>query len=98
MAIYRKKYVDVEAIVWDGKSFDVLEEFVHGRFHDENLKVTWTPYERSWVDESLWKLRLVNCNGERIIAPGDFVVKSPTGCVYPLCPESFHMSYELLEE
>ena len=98
MAFYKKKYVNVEAIEWTGTNFEIelltLANFIWGCNRDENLKIEVGYKEHGPKGPILW---LKNCNGMREVYPGDFVIKTPTGCVYPLCPESFHMSYEAVE-
>ena len=104
MATYKKKYVNVEAIKWwalaslDSDSYlnelYSLGKFVYGFNGDENPKIEYGLKEIGPKGPILW---LKNCNGMREVHPGDFVIKTPNGCVYPLCPESFHMSYEAVE-
>lgn len=85
MAKYKKKYIDIEAIVWDGK-VKTIADFLFG-----HSKISWWPAKNG-------SITIKNCNGLRECNIGDYIVKTPTGCIYPLNPESFHMSYELNDE
>ena len=82
MAKYRKIYTDIEAIIWDGKAKTIAD------FISEYPKIKWVP--SGLMDSSII---IINCNGKRFCSLGDYIVKTPTGCVYPLCPESFNLSY-----
>lgn len=88
MAKYKKKYTDIEAIIWDGKVKTICD-FLFGM-----PLISW----KCAMKRGDASIIITNCNGERFCKLGDYIVKTPTGCVYPLSPESFHMSYELIKE
>ena len=95
MARYRKIYTDIEAMVWNGLNYEELKEFIHG--DGQNLSVYWESIRVQRGFYALDSLNMNTINGWRMVEPGDYIVKTPTGCCYPLKKEHFEKAYALVE-
>ena len=95
MSYYRKIYTDIEAVIWEGRNYSEMLDFVYGVYRDKNPYYTFKEIEE--VPEGS-VLEFVGSSGPSIVKPGDYMVKTPTGCCYPLMKEHFEKAYALIED
>ena len=79
---FRQKSPTVEAILYTGKNFDEVKAFAG------EVAVRQVPtYDQLWI----------MCNGmERKANPGDWIVKTVLGVVYPANPSIFNQDFEVV--
>jgi hypothetical protein len=85
---YRKKPVEIEAILWDGKmeTVDEIEEWSDGGtfvFTDRGSHIV---------------LMIVTPEGDMRATVGDFIIKGSAGEMYPCKPDVFETVYGATEE
>ena len=89
---YRKKPVVIEAVIWDGRNFDEVMNFMQ-EFHGNKVN-----YENA--EEHAYKtgeLTIETLEGNHIASKGDFIIKGVKGEFYPCKPDIFEMTYEKAE-
>jgi len=86
MSIYTKKPIDVEAMVWDGVSADVIG-FAASCGRD--VKVDFHQKKPSLFIETL--------EGIHEAKVGDYIIKGIQGETYPCKPDIFESTYEKKE-
>lgn len=82
---YRKKPVEVQAMVWDGRSVSKAIEFC-GK---ENLDIT---------GKYPGKLKIKTLEGVMTANIGDYIIKGVKGEFYPCKPDIFEKTYEEVKE
>lgn len=82
---YRKKPVEVQAMVWDGRSISKAIKFC-GK---ENLDIT---------GKYPGKLKIKTLEGVMTADVGDYIIKGVNGEFYPCKPDIFEKTYEEVEE
>lgn len=85
MPRFRKKPVEVEAMLWDGS------------YESQGKIVTWADGKVSgWFDGEYF-LAIVTLEGEMRANIGDWIIKGVAGEFYPCKPEIFEATYEPVE-
>ena len=84
---YRKKPVEIEAIVWNGENIDEVRAFCG---HNAHFHYTYTSFE----NQPQINLVLVTLEGEMQTKPGYYIVKGVEGEVYPCRADIFAKTYE----
>lgn len=95
MAKYRKKPVEIEAILWDGYNRNEIDNFIIG-----------TPYyfTQFAIDNGTSALNTINVviiktlEGEMMAFPNDYIIRGVNGEYYPCKPDIFEKTYEKVEE
>lgn len=82
---YRKKPVEVQAMVWDGRSVSKAIKFC-GK---ENLDIT---------GKYPGKLKIKTLEGVMTADVGDYIIKGVNGEFYPCKPDIFEKTYEEVKE
>lgn len=82
MAKYRKKPVEIEAILFDGENFEEIGHFVgfNGRKVGRE-----------------GRLEIITLEGVMVANPGDYIIKGVQGEFYPCKPDIFEQTYELVD-
>jgi hypothetical protein len=81
MTRYRKKPVEIEAILWTGSNSDVV-------------KAAGCPAEVLLTAEGP-RLSIQTLEGTILASPGDYIIRGVAGEWYPCKPDIFTMTYEL---
>ncbi len=96
MPKFRKKPVVIEAIQWNGENFDAVMNFMQ-EFHGSKLN-----YENAeQVALSSRKITITTMHdGQTVeVYPGDWIVPDGTpGTFYPIKPDVFEKTYDLVSE
>lgn len=88
---YKKKPVEIEAIIWNGLGTGEVKEFCG----EENLVIE--------IDEHLYEagvgapiidLKIKTLEGNMKVEIGDYVIKGVKGEFYPCKPDIFKLTYE----
>ena len=82
MPKYRKKPVEIEAVLWTGENIDELCSFMRWRNLDHDPR-------NGLVIRTL--------EGQHKASVGDYIIKGVAGEFYPCKPEIFAATYELVE-
>lgn len=85
MAKYRKKPIEIEAVLWDGKPKTIM-----GMAPFENA--VEPPHIRA--DQ---KLEITTLEGVMTADPGDWIIRGVQGEIYPCKPDIFAATYEPAE-
>jgi len=80
---YRKKPVEIEAVVWDGKDKTYLE-----------IIDKWKPERQLTIEPVTRKLRIHTLEGTMEANIGDYIIKGVKGELYPCKPDIFEQTYE----
>jgi len=82
---FRKKPVEIEAILWDGSEPSQREI------------INWSDgIVSGWIDNTYY-LRVKTLEGNMRASPGDWIVKGVQGEFYPVKPDIFDETYEPVE-
>lgn len=81
---YRKRPIEIEAFRWGGGS---IEFDHHPQWFRESTNVRV-------VDTTPPELGVMTAHGEVVAKVGDWVIKSPSGEIYPCAAGTFEMIYE----
>lgn len=87
---YRKKPVEVEAMVWNGENIAEVREFCG---HDAHFHYTYVAFE----NQPRVNLVLVTLEGEMDVKPGNYIIKGVKGEFYPCRKDIFEETYEVVE-
>lgn len=82
----RKKPVEVEAVLYDGKNFEEIWDFVDKGY----VKHSMIPYFNELIIKTL--------EGQINASIGDYIIKGIQGEFYPCKPDIFKKTYDILEE
>jgi hypothetical protein len=82
---FRKKPVEIEAMLWDGHVRIGHPVAAWIRSHGGNL--TWTPGTPQ-------RLAIVTLEGNMTASPGDWIIRGVQGEFYPCKPDIFGATYE----
>jgi hypothetical protein len=78
---YTKKPVTIEAVVWDGESFEDMQRFTGNQVYWRQL--AGTHY-----------LAIKTLEGDHTASIGDYIIKGVKGEFYPCKPDIFAMTYD----
>ena len=81
MAKYRKKPVEIEAIIWNGENLNEVLKFAN----------------TSYIDVDNYTLKIETLEGDMIADRGDYIIKGIKGEFYPCKPYIFKQTYELVK-
>ncbi len=87
MALYRKKPVEIEAVLWDG---EVISE-TPGWLSDALAKVAGEPGAIMRIGNSV---DIFTLEGVMTARPGDYIIRGVKGELYPCKPDIFAATYE----
>ena len=93
MAKFRKKPVEIDAIVWNGENLKEVIEFTgkHSKFND--WFSSWDEYViHVKNDRSVFKI--FTLEGTMEAHPGDFIIRGVKGEYYPYKPDIFVATYD----
>lgn len=79
MKTYRKKPVEIQAVIWDGKNEKEVLDFLGWRNAELDKRTG---------------LGIFTLEGRMQANVGDYIVKGIKGEFYPCKPDIFHLSYE----
>lgn len=83
MSKYRKKPIEIEAIIWKGDNYNDVCVFVG--FKPDSIHVTGTKGVR---------LEIPTLEGYIYASEGDYIIKGIKNELYPCKPDIFEMTYE----
>lgn len=87
---YRKKPVEVEAIVWDGTNVDEIKEFCGNVTHFDT--------QPNGTNNDTHYFLYINTLEGKMYAPiGDYIIKGVNGEFYPCKPDIFEKSYDVIQ-
>lgn len=102
MQKFRKKSDVIEAMQWDGENADAVVQWAQGDWKTSNnmqggdgaiwLKQKVMPDNH---DIAVWRLVIPTFGGEQDAAPGDWVVRGPTGVLSVISEAEFASKFEL---
>lgn len=84
MAKYRKKPVEIEAVLWDGNKVSEVTPWI-----SEAL-------ENGVIIRYGDKVLIFTLEGKLYANPGDYIIKGVKGELYPCKPDIFNATYEKL--
>ena len=88
MGQYRKKPVVIEAIQWNGKNYEEIQQFSNGKV----AYFEWVHHYESGVNRDI--LSISTLEGDMTAMIGDFIIKGVQGEFYPCKPDIFEKTYE----
>lgn len=87
--IYIKKLVEIEAVLWDGKNFREIPDWLQAALDQEPRLIN---------DGSVFILGdsvyIHTLEGVITASPGDYIIKGIKGELYPCKPDIFEMTYD----
>ena len=86
---YKKKPVEIEAVLFKRDSFEDIEKFTNGKA--KNFRTERTPNGKSYCD-------IETLEGIHIATEGDYIIKGIKGEFYPCKPDIFEMTYESINQ
>jgi hypothetical protein len=88
---YRKKPVEIEAVLWDGNRVSEATEWI-----SEAVNTEWgKPNGIIRINDPAGNKIIINTlEGEMTAMPGDYIIKGVKGELYPCKPDIFEMTYE----
>lgn len=84
MAKYKKKPVEIEAVLWDGNKVSEMTPWI-----SESL-------ENGAIIRYGDKVLIFTLEGKLYASPGDYIIKGVKGELYPCKPDIFNETYEKL--
>ena len=84
MAKYRKKPVEIEAVLWDGNKVSETTPWISEAFRNDIIM--------RYGD----KVVIRTLEGQLFANPGDYIIKGIKGEIYPCKPDIFNETYEKL--
>lgn len=92
---YRKKPVEIDAVLWTGADHREMYEFLGGK-DTEYIRASGDNFyiDHDKVDGGLVILTL---EGEHIASIGDYIIKGVLGEYYPCKPDAFELTYEVVK-
>lgn len=96
---YRKKPVEIDAILWTGKNLFEVITFTDGKpdLTSDTAMERWEQYEDLVKREGLIILTLEDGpknQAKHYADVGDYIIKGVKGEFYPCKPDIFHLTYE----
>lgn len=89
MAKFRKKPIIIEAIVWNGKNFDEISQFIG---EDYGHKLSYEDTEEKAINTGEYFIKTLE--GIMKANAGDYIIKGVNGEFYPCKPDIFEKTYE----
>jgi hypothetical protein len=86
MGKFRKKPVEVEAILFTGQNYDVVKEFMGVDY------LAWHPERGTAISVTIKTLE-----GDMKAQPNDWIIKGVKGEFYPCKPDIFEATYEAVD-
>lgn len=80
--LYKKKPVEVEALIWDGNNYLEIKDFA----------------EKNKVSVNYNTLYILTLEGMMKADIGDYIIKGVEGEIYPCKPNIFKKTYEVVNE
>lgn len=84
MAKYRKKPVEIEAVLWDGNKVSETTPWISEAFRNDIIM--------RYGD----KVVIRTLEGQLFANPGDYIIRRIKGEIYPCKPDIFNETYEKL--
>lgn len=86
---FRKKPVEVEAIVWNGSNVDEIKEFCNGneRFETDSKDINGNVIHFLYIH---------TLEGKMYASIGDYIIKGVNGEFYPCKPDIFEKTYDAI--
>lgn len=91
---YRKKPVEIEAVLWTGKNLREIITFTDGKEPDTSSVIAmdkWQDYEWLVKNEGL---KIFTLEGNMMANVGDYIIKGVQGECYPCKPDIFELTYD----
>lgn len=88
---YRKKPVEIEAMLWPGKLDTDFNNWL-------TEKESSSTYIKFLTEDALGSLVIPTLEGSMEAEPGDYVIRGIKGELYPCKPQIFKMSYEKVKD
>lgn len=82
---YRKKPVEVDAIVWNGSNVDEIKEFCKGAERFETVDTNGNIIHFLYIN---------TLEGKMYASVGDYIIKGVNGELYPCKPDIFEKTYD----
>lgn len=82
MAKYKKKPVEIEAVLWDGNKVSEVTPWINEAFKNDTIM--------RYGD----KVVINTLEGQLSANPGDYIIKGIKGEIYPCKPDIFNKTYE----
>ena len=89
MAKFRKKPVEIEAVLWTGENLKECIDFM--TLHESASRWTWEEYEEVVAKEGL---KIFTLEGTMMANIGDWIIKGVSGEFYPCKPDIFEKTYD----
>jgi hypothetical protein len=89
---YRKKPVEIEAIIWNGSNFDEIMNFMQ-EFHGH--KLAYEDAEAAAIRTG--QLYIGTLEGVMTASKGDYIIKGVKGEFYPCRADIFELTYDAVE-
>lgn len=86
---FRKKPVEVEAIVWNGHNVDEIKAFCNGA---ERFETT----DKDVNGNTNYFLYIHTLEGKMYSSIGDYIIKGVNGEFYPCKPDIFEKTYDAI--
>lgn len=103
MPRYRKKPVEIEAVLYNGNHDTGFMGVMGAHFVDfpKWLEESQIPYSFDKPSEGKWMvvetgIMIGTLEGHHIGSPGDYIIKGIVGEIYPCKPDIFHNSYQMI--
>lgn len=98
MPRYRKKPVEVDAILWTGHNIDEVMKFI---FEDDRWKSFCSSSEYVGIlgidhTPELGTIDIPTLEGTMTVRADDFIIRGLKGELYPCKPDIFENSYEIV--
>lgn len=91
MAIYRKKPVEIETILWTGTNQEEIDNFC------KDPVLGSRAYYHDIYGTGNYVLKIRTLEGEHIACSGDYIIKGIQGEFYPCKPDIFEQTYDLIK-
>jgi hypothetical protein len=95
MAKYRKKPVVIEAVQWNGKNTEEIEEF-YGGYMGKYKSVDIPDVGSATLTDKSFNINTLE--GTMIASVGDYIIKGVNGEFYPCKPDIFEKTYDAVIE
>lgn len=86
---YRKKPVEIEAVIWNGRNFDEIANFTND---NHGHKLGYEDAEERSLKTGEYFIRTLE--GVMTASKGDFIIKGISGEFYPCKPDIFEKTYQ----
>ena len=90
VALFKKRPVVVEAILFDGENWAEVQKFASGGPMGSGMEAMFTRDDVHYI-------RLITFEGVTEASPGDWIIKGTQGEFYPCKPEVFDETYKMVE-